>query len=610
MSTGGIFTIITNDGKQDRMLMATAMLSEHLARIVAQNRQRTGVPDPNDVRNLPTLLDIERTHVLFVNAHFKPFAALGFEYAKVNCGATTTLSLAAASRVTFSIPQFGDFFHDIALHVIITQPTVTVTASTASDTPAFRWADFPGERLCRQVEQDVNGNKLDTYSSVATTFHRLYRVAPNKLAGWKKCVGQELPIQGFVSQPGVLTGAGSWTASGTASSSRIAANVHNGNQTPTLSKSGSLEMFIPLLFWYCKDVRLAVPSIAIPYGQRFINIDLAAGRELVGLVPRGASTWDSPGGSLPDLAMTTCELYVNNIFMNPEVHTIYIRRVGFSLIRVHREQNFPANAATGEQLLQNMKWPIEYMYIGGKVSANFEPSSDGDMRKTLDAWHRFSSYTDTNFKTDGQVVEYLQNLLTGSYTAGVTVTTGAITTSDAAARTAVTLAVGDNVRINGVNVVVNAVGTAGAAGSDPVGQVTFQPAVAIGTGPAYKVTRQGLQVTAKVWTPTLSNLTIKAHGIEIYKEFPAGFFNSYTAYHYGGPNINAPEESDSLFVPFCLYPGTYQPSGHINVSRAREFYLNYTSSVFAGAAGKVFVVASALNFLLISDGSAVLRYST
>ncbi len=32
------------------------------------------VPDPT-----PTLVDIERTHILFINAHFKPFAAIGYE---------------------------------------------------------------------------------------------------------------------------------------------------------------------------------------------------------------------------------------------------------------------------------------------------------------------------------------------------------------------------------------------------------------------------------------------------------------------------------------------------------------------------------------------------
>ena len=33
MATGGIFTIITNDGKQDRMLMATALLHEQIRAI-------------------------------------------------------------------------------------------------------------------------------------------------------------------------------------------------------------------------------------------------------------------------------------------------------------------------------------------------------------------------------------------------------------------------------------------------------------------------------------------------------------------------------------------------------------------------------------------------
>ena len=61
-----------------------------------------------------------------------------------------------------------------------------------------------------------------------------------------------------------------------------------------------MELFVPLLFWYNKDVRLAVPSVAIPYGQRFINIELAQAYELVGLVPRGTGTWASPNGTLSD----------------------------------------------------------------------------------------------------------------------------------------------------------------------------------------------------------------------------------------------------------------------------------------------------------------------
>ena len=78
MATAGIFTLITNDGKQDRMLMATQLLKRRLTSI-KQARAQAGMRDTT-----PTLLDIERTHVLFMNAHFKPFAAIGFEYHKGN----------------------------------------------------------------------------------------------------------------------------------------------------------------------------------------------------------------------------------------------------------------------------------------------------------------------------------------------------------------------------------------------------------------------------------------------------------------------------------------------------------------------------------------------
>jgi hypothetical protein len=63
MATGGIFTIITNDGKQDRMLMATALLHERLRAINAFKQGNNGGP-ADALSNLPTLLDIEKTHVL------------------------------------------------------------------------------------------------------------------------------------------------------------------------------------------------------------------------------------------------------------------------------------------------------------------------------------------------------------------------------------------------------------------------------------------------------------------------------------------------------------------------------------------------------------------
>ena len=119
------------------------------------------------------------------------------------------------------------------------------------------------------------------------------------------------------------------------------------------------------------------------------------------------------------------------------------------------------------------------------------------------------------------------------------------------------------------------------------------------------------RVEVRRHTPAVDRITITAHGIAIYNDFPAAFYGSYQPFTYGGHNFQTPEDSGVHLITFCLYPNSYQPSGHINLSRAREFYLRYTSSAISNATpADMIVLGSAINFLLISDGSAVLRYTT
>ena len=106
MSTGAVFKLIANDGKADRLIMATALLNQRIKDVMCA-RAAAGKEDPT-----PTLVDLEHTHILYVNAHFKPYAAIGFEYNKVR---PTAGGVALSTRLTFSIPQFGDFFHDMVL---------------------------------------------------------------------------------------------------------------------------------------------------------------------------------------------------------------------------------------------------------------------------------------------------------------------------------------------------------------------------------------------------------------------------------------------------------------------------------------------------------------
>ena len=498
MSTAGVFTLLTNDGKQDRMLMATELLKARLRRIM-KIRSVAGM-DPT-----PTLVDIEKTHVLFMNSHFKPFAAIGYEYNKVlPSSGTVTLG----STVQFSLPQFGDFFHDMAFHVVLSDPT-----PTGGTTPTYRWCQYPGERLCVKTEFNVNGNPLDEYYSQDYNFHRKLNLPANKIAGYNRCVGQENASDAEFYQANVAP-----------TNSRICGLYKDGYQTPKSTAHGNLEMFIPLLFWFNQDARLSIPSVSIPFGQRFIEITLAEQSELVGQELRGSAV----AGTMGTVSVNTCELYVNNIFVNPEIHDIYIKRIGFNLIRVHRRQVTHLSISASDVLLNNFKWPIESFAVGfrptdNELTSNTNYDGAGNGISHLDHWHYFSR----------------------------------VTRSD--------------------------------------------------------VTGNPVTCYADIQNESIDTITIRAHGIDIYNNFPGGFYNSYIPYQYS--DLSTSDDIGVYQVLFNLYPGVYQPSGHINVSRAREFYVKYNStnaSTPISSANPVKMIASAraINFLLVSDGSAILRYST
>lgn len=838
MTSGGIFTLIANDGKADNLIYATKLLNTRIGQIKQQNAQ-SGQDDPS-----PTLSEIERTHMLFVNAHFKPFVMIGFEYMKSKPQtAGMKLNVDSTSLLKYNIPQFGDFFSDMALHAriknitdngkykykypqlngyypvwylctkmsngdehinyavsysddgstsgVVTNgtykngstyqyrtynrsksnlswinvavggstatynttpstvdlavlaltcfvgnpndlgvdvpsatngmervfpfelqdPWTTVLANTkgatstrervsdlgiggwgeieniwaarayvvcasaqnavlgsssssntynldvTSDTanirqstgylyyygsgtdstsvaiqgyngfsasnseihssatnalqlsiidpdgnPSFsssqyvkvawvqnyvdtdgmcvppgveyaggskwakalRFADNPGHRLVKDVKFTVNNNILDQYNTEVYNMYEKFMIKYEKLNGYKKLIGQQLPMVGNCEESS--TGAKQLTT------------IVDGNQVAKQSLTGNHYFWVPLLFWFSKDVKLSIPSVSIPFGQRNIDVTLASLSELVYTVPAKlfrlhktkylysklmeqhkqalyfGTGYDSIASVVTDVVgnrnpiKVNCEkiqvnnadydtsvtgnlltndeidvdLYINNLFVTPEIHDIFIKRVGFNLIRVYVQQEITLTAQSNELLLSSLKWPIEYMCIGVKPNVN---------KTDPDNWHRY------------EMVERKALPIRHSTETG-----------------------------------------------DSINYIKYDK-----------------------HTPILESFGIKAHGVSLFDDtFSSKFYNAYLPWKYGA-EIVTPVDDGIYMVNFCLYPGDYQPSGHINVSRAREFYFKYsTVSNFDPATNNstLYIIASAINFLLISDGSAVLRYTT
>jgi hypothetical protein len=642
MSTGANFILVINDGKLDNVLTANKLLRENIAASKRRNNDQA------------IITDIERTHILFVHAHYRPFVAIAFEYQKI--GGTASFN----QSTDYQVPMFGDFFSDAVLHATIPEigynKARAIIKSAALTTPAktgviassvypdnlgtnfyslvdsfgtaigagvnyvslFRYCEFPGNALLKKVKFSINTNVLDEYTSDCSVMHEKFCVPMNKRDAYNRLTGQEVPVKGWsgvkqsrigrnyfptpsttgasMSSLGesskisnisscldeafglVRMGANPLTTNTTAAehytTCRREVSILNGPQTPKFFQP-ALDLWVRLNFWFCRDFHLSLPSVAIPFGQRRFEIHYADFSDLVKEVPHiylqttvltgVESTGTTPttipivrsvsynpirpseGGTAVRLPSAhtdvppsiTTQLYVNHLFVNPEVHAIYVNKVTFTMVRVWRENLIHCEGTTNQQQLTQLKWPIEYMFVGVRPKYNITPTLNPD--HIYHDWHRFS----LNWPMDEQLNTHLSS-----------------------GRIAAT----ENAR-----------------------DITTE-----------------YQVVPDLYYQSFNFVTsidIIAHGIKLFDAMPSTFFSQYVPYHYGGLGINPPiDDPGAMFINFALHPTAYQPSGHINVSRAREFYLNWASH-FGGACDLV-VVASAINFLMLSDGSGILRFST
>jgi hypothetical protein len=693
MSTSGVFSLLTNDGKADRLIMATEFLNQRINNIICMRRAA------KEDDESPTLKDIEKTHILFMNSHFKPFAAIGFEYQKVR---STTGNPALGNAIMFSIPVFGDFFHDMVLHTSLSavksttsrsKPVAAVGAAeladgqypaddivdAAADVPLYDWdnttplhtrltgvedessvsysavdhngvevsgayldfvryVEFPGERITNNVKFEVNGNPLDNYDTSAIVMMRKFTVSADKMIGYKRLVGQEVEIEGFgvvqqgsvddsnraagvqlttvgtvdttdlvgglktgeLGVDGLQTGGASntedgflkanfpdtaWTdatithgaTAGYQSMYRESLRAVDGLQTPKLAQP-PCELWSKLRFWFNERVDQALASVCIPSGQRYITIDLATQDNMVVTAP---SVWVKRVYQAPKIVLVAKVAAADAIDAADNdgvavAAVAAVAEVSESGVKTteYRPLERLAAAVLSTIVLSDMSLYVNNLFVNPEIHDIYINRVGFSLIRV------FRSHTinvNTSGSDDKQLsqlkwpIEYMMVGLRPTWNI-------------------------DKANVNmhrdwhrmckTVDVVAS--GTGSNSGTNAVNTVRYVKEC-----------------------KTLQTMSLTAHGIKIMDHFPERFFSAYTPYTVGGSNIVTPADEGCLMFNFSLYPGSYQPSGHINVSRAREFYLGWTSNYTSSTStGEMLVIAKAINFLLLASGSAVLRFST
>ena len=542
MSSGGAYNILVGNrtdknNQQDRILLANEFLSNKMTKLRKEKKHRI----KNDIKEIiicidrcednlsietdhsrkillqskikelkdelmkrkladpePVIKDITNDHHLFLQSSFKPFVSIGYEYSKASISPIPGFG----STIKVKIPKYGDFFNDMVVYVRL------VGLKPINSANKVQYCNFLGHRLFKKIRFVTNNIILDEYTTEDYNFHYQFEVPDHKKNAWKKCVGQEVPVTAHLTSDPIFQ------------NFREQISILNGPQT-LKNEHPEVELFVPLLFWF-QDPKLAIPNITLPFGQTFLEFDLATKDEVC-----ACANFAQDDGLFETPQMLDFHLYTNHIYLNPDILDLFIKRIGLTLIRIHKRQEIILNQSFNEMLLNEIKYPIELMYVA------FRPTENTTGTDHMNTWNLNSKLTRTLIPTP---VMY-DTTGNGDYGLGT-----------------------NSIIYNAEDKVVNELG-------------------------------------------------LKADNITIYNQKASLFYNSYLPYHYGLQTTSPPDKSTYMFT-FNFDPQSYQPTGYLNLSKIRRFYIYYNSDVVGPTSTcKMIVSARAINFLLLKQGTLTLQYN-
>lgn len=373
MAQGGVFNLVLRDERYDRVFTASALLR---ARLDRERARRAATPadarGPGfSVQPLPS--DIEKTHTLFMRRTFRPYVATASEYARVLPDAGQAAALGPGGTLTFALPTFGHFTSDMALHVrfgAVGSPAAA--AAGAEPTPAaplYAWAALPGLRFAERVRLESDGVLFDEYSALEAAQRAKFFVSSDHARGFEAACGQQAARRAV------------WQGNGYEG----VLEYRDGPQTPRLFQP-AFDAFVPLDFWFCRGPAHALVNDLVANTQRRVVVQVPELRALLrayvrapadsitggadpaaGPAPPGLAEVPLPPGAT---VAYTAALYVNGLFVSPEIHDVFASRIDIALARVHRAQAAPLTAPRQRTLMSQLKFATEYFLVGVRARAN------------------------------------------------------------------------------------------------------------------------------------------------------------------------------------------------------------------------------------------------
>jgi len=208
-------------------------------------------------------------------------------------------------RVTCTISRNGDLAYRTLLQV--TLPEINQRMKNTNGDVYARWLDFPGEQLISQVEVEIGGQRIDRqYGDWMHIWNQL-TLSSEQEKGYHKMIGNTTQLT-FITDPSFAEVDG--PCESTAPKNVCAPR----NALPETT------LYVPFLFWFCRNPGLALPLIALQYHEVRINLDLRPIDECLWAVDNLGCT-DSASAKVTtayNQSLVAASLFVDYIFLDTD----------------------------------------------------------------------------------------------------------------------------------------------------------------------------------------------------------------------------------------------------------------------------------------------------
>ena len=473
-------------------------------------------------------------------------------------------------RVTCTISRNGDLAYRTYLQVTLPEINQDMKPSNGDGVYA-RWLDYVGEQLIAQVEVEIGGQRIDRQYGDWMHIWNQVTLSSEQQRGYFKMIGNTTQLT-YITDPTFAAVSGPCAAAG--GPSQVCA-PRNALPETTL--------YIPLLFWFCRNPGLALPLIALQYHEVKINLDIRPIGECLWAVKSLSGSGAQSVTAAYQQSLVAASLYIDYIFLDTDERRKMAQNPHEYLIEQLQFTGDESVGSSSNKIKLNFNHPVKELVWVVQPDANVDYCSSLDstglLYKTLGA--QPFNYTDA--------VDALPNAIHAF--GGLLETSGANAfisdnlfqmpgASDAAD------AVGANWSGAGLN------SSAGSGVSDAGTFVLAETALDMhcwGENPV---------VTAK----------LQLNGQDRFSEREGSYFDVVQPFQH---HTRAPDTGINVYS-FALRPEEHQPSGSCNFSRIDNAVLQLVLSsptVSGTNTAKVRVYAVNYNVLRVMSGMAGVAYS-